>query len=632
MNEEIKTYSPVVFEEVVNTIYCLENKQQSSKENIVSGLKQMIKFNLIETDNLSDLFIPTVNFSILVNKVKIFIKENNKNRSWPSYLNDIRTAVIQLGTIDISAMSFADSLFVLGQKKYGRITKTECARLLSLENTGISITTLNSWIFGRSKPTMTSTIKKIKEILDPLLSANGALGDMFYYPLQKNSPINTNKEAFITESPSFLKETEEYSSFKIDGEIPNRQKPFLSELTDHREIRAHFSVPKNYNTWSRSGDGEFKSEQQKKELFKFFSNSLKDFHDNGIKQISLGDLLNVNALTEMTRLAISGKFSMNTAREVIYLAKSEAYTNSYISQYFAFKSEAIKNFSDWKVHIELLMPEILELNRRLDTAIPAKDGAKNIAFILNNPINIQKAIHADIIEEMKKCASSYPLGSRPSFNSHASTSYYHISIYGCPLRRGNFCSLKWIGEVNLGTEHLITQKTNQASIYKYDDKYKIFVPRKMLKNRKSKSISDIHRDINYAATSIDSYLSARSEYLRKNNKHSDHFYFGSNSFTSSKPRQLGNIIRTHTLKAIQHLYPNLNLKKGINPHSLRHACATLFLADHHHNYKALATLLMDSLETVLSTYAKNNHIDNSNEITIWGNVLNNSTNKFNVKD
>jgi len=616
MLEDNKEIVNVTEKEVLNAINCFDKSHKSIK-NIISGYNQMVKLGLINPNLLINTFVPKSSFDQLVIEVKLYVKNNNRNKSWPSFLNDIRSAVINIISIDVSNMSFSEALTSLGQKKYGRITKIQLARNISRENKEMYFETIYQWILGNTSPTLTSTIKKVKEIIDPLLNANGQLASKLQYPEKKKDKSEFSTVNHIKQSNSYVNEVNEFLSYKLDNKTPKRDKPLESQVSDPILKNTYFCSPNNGRSWTRTSEGIFKGEEIRKYHFSFFFNSLKNFYKDGTDNISIGDLLNVKALEEMTDLSINEGISKNTAIEILRIAKSECKINSYLSQYYP-DTVNYKTIEDWKNYIEYLKIRIRSLIKSIETVNPDQNGAKNIEFILRRDHKEQFMMHKNILRSIIDRASTYSLTSRPSLYSYASAAYYQISIFGCPLRCDNFCSLKWIGEIDEHVEYQIKTDKKNAYIYKTNNNYYIFVPKGMLKNRANKEITDISRSVEYAKETIDKYLEARSIYLQHNQETSEYFFIDSVRCRRIKRRPLTNIFTSHTLRAIQNLHPEMNHKNGINPHAMRHLSATLYLATHSQDYTGLSTLLMDSLATVLKVYAKNDHTGNSKAISEWG--------------
>ena len=616
MSENTVITNPVTENEVLNILDNTE-KTPRSRKNIISGYNQMAALGLFNPELLVNTFVPIDNFNNLVTQVKLFVKENSRNQSWPSFLNDIRAAVIKAATLDITEMSFSDSLYSLGQKKYGRISKIELARILSKEDDNICYETTYRWILGNTIPTLTTTIRKVKDILDPLLNANGQLGNKLHYPQKKKAKSELSTANHIKQSDRYIREVEQFFSYKLDNKYPKKDKPFESQVNDLNLKRTYFCSPENGRKWTRTTEGIFKGEEIRKYQFSFFFNSIKNFYPDGTDMISIGDLLNDKALEEMSELAISEEISKNTAIEILRIAKSECSIDSFLSQYYP-DTNQYTTFEEWKNYIEYLHTRIKRLIKSIEDVTPEQNGTKNVEFILRQNHKTQLNLHKDIMSLMIDRASTYSPTSRASMYSYASAAYYQISIYGCPLRCDNFTSLIWLGEIDENREHQIKNGKKNAYIYRVNNEYRIFVPKGMLKNRANKEITDISRSIEYARKTIDKFLKARDIYLKVNQKTSEYFFIDSVRCGRIKRRPLTNIFTNHTLRAIQNLNPEMNHVNGINPHAMRHLSATLYLATHSQDFTGLSTLLMDSLATVLKIYAKNDHTGNSQIISDWG--------------
>jgi len=613
----ITNYTNVSKEETLNAIYNLDNKSNGSIKNIVAGLNQMIKSGLIDPNNLSDTFIPPSNFDCLMNKTRHYVKYNNKNPSWPSFLNDIRTAVIQVGTLDLTNMSFAEAFFALGQRKYGRITKCELARIISNNHEKFSFTTTYDWLREIRIPTYTRSIDIIKNELDGIMGANGELGAKVLYPYDIQGLKRRTKNTFVKQTAAFIEDVDNFIAYKVDNILPNIEKPFEKQITDLRLKRELFSDPPNGRTWTKSSDGVFRSEQAKRNQFAYFFNSLVDWDNRELENISLADLLNEEALLIMTEKAKTGEASIFTALEVLSMAKTECEKNSYLSLYYPDVDKYL-TYEKWVEHLDILSGEIKKYINELEKIAPDSEGKKNVAFILSRDNETQVAMINDILDKILFLACSYPPTTSQSLQNHATLAMYHIGVFGCPLRCENFSSLKWLGDILEENEYKITNSKNIASIYKINGSYKLFVPKGLLKNRYNKNVEDIAICIDYAKSSIVKYLEIRSIFLSHSNINSEFFLINSSDGNQLKRSYITNNFTKHTLRAIRNLYPEMGHIHGINPHAMRHLCASLYLAMNPKDYTGLATLLMDSLETVLREYAKNDHTGNSDKISSWG--------------
>ena len=98
------------------------DKSDNSKNNIKSALKKMVSVELIDLFDVELQF--STHFERLMLNIKLYVKNNNVSKSWPSFLNDIQICVNNLIQFDVSDASFGDTLLILLRKKYGRHLST----------------------------------------------------------------------------------------------------------------------------------------------------------------------------------------------------------------------------------------------------------------------------------------------------------------------------------------------------------------------------------------------------------------------------------------------------------------------------------------------------------------------------
>jgi len=177
------------------------------------------------------------------------------------------------------------------------------------------------------------------------------------------------------------------------------------------------------------------------------------------------------------------------------------------------------------------------------------------------------------------------------------------------LRVKNFGQLQWGGSIR--SEDISAIETPCLLWLEDKQSYFILVPKKFLKNRKSKAINPIKQPVPFFLNGrIRTYLDYRSKYLKKTDNPSNLLFY-------STTNALSTIYELYTRAIIAQIWPERKGLYGINIHAMRHLAATLYLADNKKDYVGLATLLNDDLKTVIDVYAKRNDTENALEIRNW---------------
>tara|TARA_R110001583_G_scaffold186189_1_gene346782 strand:+ start:10365 stop:10703 length:339 start_codon:yes stop_codon:yes gene_type:complete len=93
----------------------LIDKSEGSRKKIKAGFNKMLQNGLFDPDRLQEQFSNKGLPSTLL-EVKIWVSKNNKNKQWPSFLNDIRQAISGFVFCLSDDSSFADTLRIFAYK------------------------------------------------------------------------------------------------------------------------------------------------------------------------------------------------------------------------------------------------------------------------------------------------------------------------------------------------------------------------------------------------------------------------------------------------------------------------------------------------------------------------------------
>ena len=597
------------------------DKSEQSIKNILATFNQLLKRGIIHENSLKNRF--DSGFEQLRCEIKTHVQETAKNRQWLSHINDIRNAVDRVYAFDLSEMSFNEALLHLCKRKWG-YTLSKHKLLCSLSHeTNISLDTIYSWDRRNSIPNTSRGIARVTQ-LDEFFHTNGALRG------KVNIACNAK---YITEPyekyPNFplpdtlKKQLNDYIKFRVDGTPPNRKVLFGNEM-DERQLRSLRNL-KGKETWTKDCAGECYTKTYFLSRVQAYCNfiakeskSLEKEVDWDIQLLMDHEWLYRFKEDSKTR----GVFA--TSMDFFQNIHHECAPNSYFSTFHAFT----KNKESWLREINLLKEECSAYSRELNKFRKSDKGKENIAFLLSSE-NLEELIAA-IANELDR-RQTYFNGSLKM--SSALTAICFRALIELPLRVKNMCQLKYLEDFNPDDEPFI----NWPSLF-FDTRlktYRVIIPKEFLKNRNSKGISDINYCYSTFLTPfIRRYLTLRENFFLKHRIKSPYFLFTvspsrNRSGEQTTVKNLGSLFSRATYKALVTLWGNFVKKhnlRGINIHAMRHLSATLFLKHHPENYSALATLLMDDLNTVISIYAKRDDQGNFEKIrnfseTIWNNQL-----------
>ena len=600
-------------------------KAEKSIQNILSGFNQMLKLGLLDESRLAEQM--ESEFELTKKTVKRHEAIHGK-KSWPSFLNDIRAAANIIINFDTSGMTFAHTLTVLAGKEFGVfLSKTKLSESLHKAEPAVSANTYYCWMTGQNTPRFKRTIDAISS-LDKKLNWNGSLSTKIKKLFQNRPEKDPNKEKKIPfVLPSLLnKEMNEYIDFRLNNKKPKEmsylQKMVPKSKEESQKLR-HLKKIIN-KTWELPSSTSFNDQVV------FLAKYVQEEHPDEFESMSLSTFFNHDIMENFAQYTLN-KGTITFGLNAIKWIKSECSKKSYASNYLCSKDQFCSNIDDWIEELEFFKIDLEDMEEILTEDYERLEGARNIDWILqkDNPVSYINSISKELWRDANFSSEAIsPTASAIMFDM----------LLPCPLRAKNVWQLRWLGSLS-SSEIRELHKIHTCALYFDENKgcYTIFVHKQKLKNRKSKTIKSIIQSLPHLSEKFSHYLSVREAHLKKKGWTTDTLFplmRVSAQISESRFDELGNIvdftlgktgiynlISKATETAINICFPEENILRGINPHGMRHLAASLFLRDFPENYTALATLLMDNLETVTKIYARRDDVGNHEKIANWAEGL-----------
>ena len=348
--------------------------------------------------------------------------------------------------------------------------------------------------------------------------------------------------------------------------------------------------------------------------------------------MSLSSLFNTDFFEGLEKY-IYKKGTLSFGLKLLTWVTTECKKNSYASVFLHSNDDFCADIDDWIEELELLNRELQKIFTDMKKVHKKSilDGARHVEWILEKEESTYcvNTISKGLWYEAEH--SSVPIG--PTI-----AAMMFDLLLPCPIRGTNVSDLRWLGTLSL-PEIRKLHKTETCALYfdEYRKRYTIFVHKEKLKNSQSTTINSIIQPLQHLSDKFTKYLSVREEYVKSRGWVTDTLFPMmkiARKIKKSRLDKLGNIVDftlgkdgvygllTKATKAtINTYFPEENVSHGINPHAMRHLAASLFLRDNPENYTALATLLMDNLETVTRIYARRDDLGNHEKISNWAGGL-----------
>jgi len=589
------------------------DKSDNSKKNIRSTLNRLMKLGFIDENRFEAQFAAD-EFHQLQIKVKDHVRAGNGQSNWNSHLNSIKHAVLSLVSgINIENMTFKEALHAICDFHHPDAKTNHQKATFLAQKTKISCKTVWQWVIGSRVPRSSGSIDFVQH-LDTRFNFGGKLlAKVRGKPATVASKLKT-RPCYNFEMPQSLQaELETYSLWKIRGIEPTKNSLFkkLSRKEQRRYVQKR-------SKWTEDANGECRSQKTTADHIKFFVNYLVKIHSVKSGSVTLVDLFDYDRLKGLHNFVIQQGYGHVSASAFLAWLGSECHKNSYAALTLEPPAK-FGSLSDWVEELEEIKGLVKDTRANLEEDKEVLEGDRNVSWIIEQeePREVVNEISAELkrLADIKLAVLKDNLIPEKTYT----TLRYSMSfdfLTEIPVRKKNLIEAEWLGVLNkTQVSHKIRQEKNLCGIYQLSDTgdYWYFCAKPLLKNRMSRTVTDIHYRLSNLNDQLKDYLDIRARFLETKGKSCQRFLLNENG---NKLIGSDMLFQAETLKAIQHLYPETKqyIEKGINPHGMRHLMATLFLKYNPEQYGALATLLMDDLSTVLSTYAKRDDTGNFEKI------------------
>lgn len=447
----------------------------------------------------------------------------------------------------------------------------------------------------------------------------------------KNNPLTGTRPTHKrrkTQSlpPNVSEQFSEFSLLKMEGAK-------IKTVNFHPQMKGKFSeyqiidTTKRKTGWSRSPDGDCKTQipplNGLRGYFTFLANDSdrREFFSESYNNLDLSYVADHELLSDYISYLQKNKYATLPALNLLRLIEEISRDNGYLRLgVLPMNNMSVEN---WFLHLDELLRYIPNLKSALKKNAPIpKDNKKAVRFLIEMDIDSAYQYLDTMIElALENCIDSQEICNDKNLQRQIVSIILLLSRCA-PLRINNWTQLK-LNTFNPNYNHI---DFPSLLIEKNVSAFRIFVPKRFLKNRNREDISDINMPIptqfNWL---ISNYLEYRGSLLSFTKTHSDHLFLKlkkasdiemewvAASYTGS---DLGIIFKKITKELIGRISPDMD-HPGIHPHAMRHLAATMFLNDNPDNFVALSTLLNDSLKVVIDTYAEIDTDKQSNKISNW---------------
>jgi integrase len=605
-------------------------KSEGSIKNILAGFNQMLKAGLLDESRLAQQM--EEGFALTKKSVQQHEAIHGK-KSWPSFLNDVRSAANEIINFDTSKMTFSETLTALSNKYFGGLlSKVKLSEKLEELEPSIKSVTFRNWLSGKYHPQAAESIKAINS-LDIKFNANGALSCKVKQSIRDGKKEVSSPKEEVVLLPKLLKEDmDAYISFRKSGIKPNIDKsPYLNikptSKIENRKLKqlkilhdntVEDITANNYMAYAR-----------------LFAKFIKKEYPDKFKSLRLSALFNHDYLDDFTNYIVN-RGTITTGILYFRWIKSECDKNTYASVFVSSEDEFCEGIDDWLEDLDFLKIDIKNKITKIEIDFEELDGARNVEWILDkkDPFYYVNQISEGLWREAT-CSV------KPASETF-SAMIFDILI-PCPIRKKNLASLRWVGSLSdYEIRKLHKEKTSALYFNQAENNYVIYCHKSQLKNKKAKSINSIIQPLPHLTDKFNRLLLVRQNHIEKYKWETDILFpmlLMPNKPAKSRIDKDGNIINfkmsgasigallsSATKGIINIFFPEENVERGINPHGMRHLSASLYLKDNPDSFTALATLLMDTLETVTRIYARRDDLGNHVRIANWASRKTNGSN------
>lgn len=596
----------------------LIDKAPGSLKNIKAGFNKMVQLGLIDSDRIQEQFSKE-GFPSLLIEVKTWVSQNNKNKQWPSFLNDIRQAVSDFSFSISDESPLSDTIRFFAYKKLGsHLSDSNLASEVAKEFPSSKVrdreyarNCYKVWLRDGVTRGIGSELDYFTH-LDNFLNANGVILKKGVFLISIYRSRGQSGKASIKTidlHENVYAQLQAFKDWKSSSVRPPETKQFkaLSKNIDKKIlVRAE-----NKNPWTPNSDGIFSA-------YRFWLGILKTaytFHKEKkyAWTFSFQSLFDEEFLEDFISWCIK-RGVLGYCEKILKIVISEAKPKTFTSHYMI--PHDYDSYEEWHKHLAYVSEIAKEQLHYIKKNRTVLDGKRNVKFIIESEKPWD--VYFELLGVMKKIVAV----KGNSLWTQASYLAFKWMIYA-PLRVANVAKLKWLGDLS-EREIMRLENSEEIGIFRFSDsgEFGIYVHKSHLKNKESDKIVSIFQEFTGIKADFERYLNIRKHELQRLGVESAYWAFGlSNSAKegpggSVSPTHVGNEIVKISQQALSIMYPD-EYNPGVNPHAMRHLAATLYLNDNPENYVGLSTLLMDNLDTVMKVYAEINNKKNARGINTW---------------
>lgn len=545
---------------------------------------------------------------------------------------------------DLKGLSFSKALLKVFELAYPNKSPNYCAIQLesAFKSTAYAMkkSAILDWVYRDITPKFTAEgkVKAIEAFFK--LPENSLVSKITLKPVKPKKKYEVQKRLSISlqDAPKLNEQLDDMFRFYKYGEVPACRKPCLAAGNADMLLQGgeKWKVRRNHVT----GEMESQTEKGYRTTLVHFFSWLHFEHGVMLEQLDLSMLFYDKLYSHYRVFLVKNNFGVTQIDDLIkYTLAGIRGANRYLYRYHV-PSEDFKHSS---VFLEAQYPNGLPIysdneawERKRATVISnlelvANDAARvfnkgksegtfsrtggrsNILWMESYPTGVTGAVNEVLwraIDDLSQCNSGYKLAMKQV------AAWLALELV-TPLRVTNTLEL-----VLLDSEPTSTEYIYQPSVW-FDRKgdFRVFVPLIAMKNGKNGELSEQLDDIDVTIPRrskhfkvINGYAKNRAASLAEKGKESD-FFFCCISDKLGEPQSrkgFGERVKRLTYSSFVHLLGEDKCKKigvefGLNPHSLRHIVALSILENHVCDYALVAHVLMDSVETIMREYGRNNH-------------------------
>lgn len=500
----------------------------------------------------------------------------------------------------------------------------------------------SNWYHGKHEPARIKNAQHIKAIevffglpAESLLSKLAE--DEVDYSKRFKTPRYKRSRRFIKGPLPYriAAHLDQFARFKLAGEQPRILQYPLDRVDPEQRRFFYITNPSNRNggAWTEDGAGRCKSKEAMEATWRSFISYLHFDHEwadepPSIEDCDLSIFSDDEVLEGFVELIVEKGIGYQTASRFLHFVESNAHVGGYYRH--CVQPPEGMSVEDWFRHLDNLLLFIPRLQQRLRQASrsisnPAlrhyEDAKRNIRFLLQmDTDSTHEYLDRLVAEAFRVARSNKRRSSRRRAMTFAWVGMLLKLMLVVPLRAANWAAMRYFEEQDRDD-----LKTPSITYIRTADRYRIWVPKSFLKNRDGKTTKSIEVMLPSSHNPfIQRYLQYRLKYLQHiySGDPADIPFFGISRWKADDPPEQmtpGNVCGrfSHvTFALIKRLEPNRD-QIGINIHAMRHLAATLFLRENPREYPVVATMLNDSLQVVISTYAELDAYHNNERIIDW---------------